>query len=196
MSSASVRRGTVALYLALLVAMSAAGPAASEEPASAKAPQRHADAERLGYALLNCTRSGGWVRADGTCEGYGSGTFSAALPDLRLHRSISRRVAFRWASEMVRAKVCDHVIPGQPVLGLRFSSAGFGYQYLGENVGCGWGAMSAEDLVIAAHLAMQAEQGNGGWHWRNMKNQRYKGVGIGVATLGRMTTVVYDFYGR
>ena len=48
----------------------------------------------------------------------------------------------------------------------------------------------------ALRLAMQAEKSVNGGHWANMKNAGYKSVGIGVATRGGRTTVVYDFYGK
>jgi len=185
---ARIASATVVLAMLLL-----AVPATT---ASAAAPRRHVDAEQLGLVLLNCTRSGGWVRADGSCKGYDSGVYSERLPALRLHDGISRKVAFRWAKAMVKAKVCDHVIPGKPGLSSRFSAAGFDFRLYGENVGCGWGRSKATDMVIATHRSMQAEKGTGGWHWRNMKNSGFVSLGIGVATLGGMTTIVYDFYGR
>jgi len=160
------------------------------------APRRHVEAELLGLALLNCTRTGGWVRADGSCDSYDSGIYSKRLPALTLHKGISRKVAFRWAKMMVNAKVCGHVIPGKPGLSTRFSAAGFKSRLYGENVGCGWGRSKAAAMVIATHRSMQGEKGSGGWHWRNMKNARFVSVGIGVATMGGMTTIVYDFYGR
>jgi uncharacterized protein YkwD len=159
-------------------------------------PQRQAAAERLALALLNCTRTGGVVRRNGACEGYGSGAFSDTRPALRLHDGISREVAFPWARAMVRTDVCAHVIPGRPGLAARMASAGFGHRAYGENVGCGWGPVSAERAVIMTHRAMQAEQRTGGGHWRNIKDRAYKSVGIAVTRLGGMTVVVYDFYGR
>ena len=190
MDRARTRLWTAPVMVATLVAL------AMVTPVSAGAPQRDLAAEELGLSLLNCTRTGGWVRADGTCKGGGTGMYSAMLPELVRHDGISRKVAFRWASQLVQADVCDHVIPGKPILDARFSSAGFRYSYVGENVGCSWGGASPEEMVLRAHRSMQAEKGTGGWHWRNMKNRGFKGVGIGVATLGSMTTIVYDFYGR
>jgi uncharacterized protein YkwD len=97
---------------------------------------------------------------------------------------------------MVRTDVCGHVIPGRPGLAARMAAAGFGRDAAGENVGCAWGPVSAEHVVVMTHRAMQAEQRSGGGHWRNIKDRDYKSVGIGVARVGGMTAVVYDFYGR
>jgi hypothetical protein len=190
MDHAGSRLATVAITLIVLLLL------VISRPAVAGAPQRHVAAEDLGLSLLNCTRTGGWVRADGSCKGGGTGTYSAPLPELVRHDVVSKKVAFRWASEIIAADVCDHVLPGRPVLDARFSTAGFRFAIIGENVGCGWGSASPEDIVIATHRSMQAEKSTGGWHWRNMKNRDFIGVGIGVATLDGRTTIVYDFYGR
>ncbi|HZW00726.1 MAG TPA: CAP domain-containing protein [Candidatus Deferrimicrobium sp.] len=158
-------------------------------------PQRDLEAELQGLRLLNCTRTGGWVRVDGTCKGRATGTYSPYLRPLRLHDGISSLVAFGWASELVKAKVCDHVIPGLPDLQVRLASAGFLDASFGENLGCWWSDMPPRDVVIAVHRLMQAEKAYDGGHWRNMKNPGYRTVGIGVATAAGRTTVVFDFYG-
>lgn len=192
MLRARTRSGPVAICLAFLLACGA-WPALAGE--AGKTPQRITQAELLGLALLNCTRTGGWVRADGSCRIRELAVGASPAPALVLHKGISSKVAFRWAGELVKASVCDHVIPGKPVLSSRFKSAGFNYPYFGENVGCGWGG-SVEQMVIATHRSMQAEKGTRGWHWRNINNPQFKSVGIGVATLGRQVAIVYDFYGR
>jgi hypothetical protein len=210
MDRAGSHLGTIALGLVVLALLviarpAAAGqtrPAADEPPGvgvsqpAPDAPRRHPAAEDLALSLLNCTRTGGLVRADGSCKGAGAGTYSPALPELVHHSVVSKRVAFRWASEIIAADVCDHVLPGRPVLDERFSTAGFRFSDIGENVGCGWGSSTPEAVVIATHRTMQAEKRTGGWHWRNMKDRSFIGVGIGVATHDGRTTIVYDFYGR
>ena len=187
-----------AMLAALALAVGAgAGTLAADDPTPAQAvePGRDVEAERLGLRLLNCTRTGGWVRVDGTCKGRATGTYSPYLRPLRLHDGISSLVAFGWASELVKAKVCGHVIPGQPDLQVRLASAGFLDASFGENVGCWWSDMPPRDVVIAVHRLMQAEKAYDGGHWRNMKNPGYRSVGIGVATVAGRTTVVFDFYG-
>lgn len=158
-------------------------------------PERDTDAELFALRLLNCTRTGGWVRVDGTCKGRATGTYSPYLPPLRLHDGISSLVAFGWASELVKAKACGHVIPGQPVLQVRLATAGFLDASFGENVGCWWSDKPAREVVLNVHRLMQAEKPYDGGHWHNMKNPRYRSVGIGVATVAGRTTVVFDFYG-
>ncbi len=170
------------------------GVPASPEP-EVLLPQRDTEAELLALRLLNCTRTGGWVRVDGTCKARASGTYSPYLRPLRLHEGISSLVAFGWASELLKARSCGHVIPGQPVLQVRLATAGFLGASFAENVGCWWSDTPPRDVVITVHRLMQAEQAYDGWHWRNMKEPAYRSVGIGVATVAGRTTVVFDFYG-
>jgi hypothetical protein len=179
------------MALAVLLAVSVAGPATSNGTVA-----RVVSAEDYARSLLNCTRSGGWVQPDGSCIDRGSGKHSAYRQPLPRHRGISRKVAWPWARALVAHDVCGHVIAGKPGLGRRLANKGFPYRYYGENVGCGWSHGSAHDVVLATHLAMQAERSTQGWHWKNMKDSRYRSVGIGVAMRDGTTMVVYDFYGR
>jgi uncharacterized protein YkwD len=206
MSSVRARRIVLSALLAVIAGSVGTGPTTiAAAPAEGEGirvaqetealPQRDLEAELLGLRLLNCTRTGGRVRVDGTCKGRATGTYSPYLRPLRLHDGISSLVAFGWASELVKAKVCDHVIPGLPDLQVRLASAGFLDTSFGENLGCWWSDMPPHDVVIAVHRLMQAEKAYDGGHWHNMKNPGYRSVGIGVATVAGRTTVVFDFYG-
>jgi len=185
-----LRPGLLAMALALVMVVAMVAPAA------AAAPTRVWSAEKYALSLLNCTRTGGWVTAKGTCDGRGSGKYSALRPALKRSKGISRKVAWPWARALVAAEACAHTLPGKRQLRERFSIKGYRYHYIGENIGCGWGSASPKQVVLATHRAMQAEKSSGGGHWKNMKNERYKSVGIGVATRNGRTVVVYDFYGR
>jgi uncharacterized protein YkwD len=63
----------------------------------------------------------------------------------------------------------------------------------GENIGC-WDLASAYKSVLASHRAFQAEKATNGGHWRNIKNARYKYIGIGVWKASGHTRLVTDFY--
>jgi hypothetical protein len=214
MSSVGARRTILPALLAVVVCLVSAGQVAfagssvegprlrtagdgvpTDQGPEMLLPKRDTEAELLALRLLNCTRTGGWVRVDGTCKGRATGTYSPFLPPLRLHDGISSLVSFGWASELLKAKVCGHVIPGQPVLQVRLATAGFMDASFGENVGCWWSDMPARQVVITVHRLMQAEKPYDGGHWHNMKNPGYRSVGIGVATVAGRTTVVFDFYG-
>lgn len=183
------RMTSLAISLALLLTLSLVGTASAVEPV-----KRIQNAEQYALSLLNCTRSGGFVKADGTCLGRGSGKYSAYRKPLRLHKNISTKVAWPWARAMVVNNVCGHTIAGKPSVPQRFRNKGFRYNYIGENVGCAGGG-TPKQAVLMTHRMMQAEKSSRGGHWKNIKNPAFKSVGIGVASRYGRTMIVWDFYG-
>jgi hypothetical protein len=192
MTRGLTRTLSLATVVALLLALVAIGPAAAGTSGVTRLP----GAEKYAHSLLNCTRTGGFVRANGSCAGRGSGKYSTYRKPLRLHKNISLKVAWPWARTMVQKNVCAHVIPGKPSLAQRMRNRGFRYYMYGENVGCGWGTGDAKAVVLATHRAMQAEKASRGGHWKNIKKAGYKSVGIGVASGQGRIMVVWDFYGK
>ena len=190
MNRALTRHIAYATIVAMLLALVAVGPVAAGDVTRVPA------AEKYAHSLLNCTRTGGFVKADGTCVGRGSGKYSAQRKPIRLHKNVSLKVAWPWARALVTANVCGHVLPGRPALAQRMRSKGFRYWSYGENVGCAWGTGDANAVVLGAHRAMQAEKSSRGGHWKNIKNAGHKSVGIGVAKANGRIMVVWDFYGK
>ena len=184
------RLAALAAALALALTFSAIAPAVAE----AGGATRVESAEWYALKLLNCTRTGGWVTSTGKCLGKFSGTYSAKRKPLRMHKRLSNKVAYPWARTITIAGQCAHELAGEPGLVQRFRRKGFTAYPIGENIGCGSG--TAKAAVLHAHRMMQAEKRYDGGHWKNIKNRRFKSVGIGVATDGARTMVVYDFYGR
>lgn len=183
---------TIALgtILALTLASTAIAPVA----VAGSSVTRQYEAERYALRLLNCSRTGGWVRADGSCVGRNSGRFSPYRRPLRLHRKISSKVAWPWARTLAVKKVCVHDLPGEPGLVTRMRRSGFRYPRYGENIGCGSGDPKA--AVLMMHRMMQAERATSGGHWRTIKSGGFKSVGIAVAVQGGTVRVVWDFYGK
>jgi hypothetical protein len=172
---------------ALLVIVGTPGPVGAAEA------ERVPTAERLALRLLNCTRTGGWVRADGSCRGRGSGRHSVKRKALERHRPLGTAVAWPWAARLAGEGACAHELPGAGAWWERFTSAGYTARPIAENIGCATG-MSPRDMVVATHRGMQAERSYDGGHWRNMKMKGIRGVGIAVSVAGDRTRVVYDFY--
>ena len=143
-------------------------------------------------ALVNCTRTGGWVLRDGTCRGYGSGRYSAYVRPLGISAGISNMVSRPYSRLLAIRGVCSHYYGSDP--GYRLRRAGFRNWTWGENIGCSSGYTSAKAAVLASHLAMQAEKWTGGGHWKNIKNARFTCLGIGVWRYGSRTRLVTDFY--
>lgn len=188
MSNRNVRpRLSIVAALSILLIGLAAAPVAAGS-------QRYPGAEKLALRLVNCTRTGGKVLADGSCKGYGTGRFSKFRPALTMHRGIADAVAFPWARRIAKANYCGHTLAGSSVV-RRFKKAGFRNEHNGENVGCSY-AWGAKKTVIRTHRMMQSEQAWNGWHWRQIKNPDFKSAGIGVAKANGKTRMVVDFYGR
>ena len=182
---------SLATVVALTLSLVAVVPATA-----GSTPVRAHKAEQYALSLLNCTRTGGKVKADGTCVGRGSGKYSAYRKPLRLHKGISNKVAWPWAKALALKNFCGHTIAGKPSLATRLRNNGFKYPAYGENVGCGKTSSSPKSVVLMTHRMMQAEQKYKGGHWKNMKNSQFKSVGIGVARVGMRMRVVYEFYGK
>ena len=137
--------------------------------------------------LVHCTRTGGWVKKDGHCDGYGTGRYSKYVAPLKASAGIAN-VARKWARHLVDENACGHGDPG-----VRLRRAGYHPSWWGENVGCNNYA-TVYDAVLQSHRAMQAEKSSGGGHWKNIKNAAYKYAGVGIWRYHGRTRVVTDFY--
>jgi uncharacterized protein YkwD len=142
--------------------------------------------------LTNCTRTGGWVQSNGTCRGYGSGRYSAYVAPLRNSAGMADTVARPYARLLATRGQCSHFLNGNP--GDRLRKAGYtGYTW-GENIGCRDGYSYAKTAVLASHLNFQAEKSSNGGHWKNIKNPKFKWIGIGVWKYSKRVRLVTDFY--
>jgi len=149
--------------------------------------------EELYYlGLVNCTRTGGWVLNDGTCRGYGSGRYSAYVAPLRHSAGMSDTVSRPYARYLAVTNQCSHFLGGDP--GDRLRRAGYNGWNWGENIGCRSGYTYAKTAILASHLYFQAEKSSNGGHWRNIKNYKYKWIGIGVWKTSGRVRLVTDFY--
>jgi hypothetical protein len=187
-------RRSVARDAAEVAASGSAGPATSPPPPVA-APASSAGApwlrvEQYVLRLINCIRTGGRLRSDGSCAGYGSGRYSAYLRPLSLHAGISARVARPYAKYLAVRGACNHFLDGDP--GDRLRRAGYTSYRWGENLGCRSG--DPYRAVLGSHLYFQSEQPYNGGHWRNLKNAKYTTVGIGVWVSNGNVRVITDFY--
>ena len=150
-------------------------------------------AETYYLKLLNCSRTGGWVRSDGTCWGYGSGRYGGYVRPLLLSASISNAVTRPYAWYLATTNQCTHYGKGTTIKS-RLASRGFAGSAYGENLGCAWGVTNAYRAVLSHHRFFQAEYSYNGPHWKNIKNSRYKYVGIGVWVSYARERLVVDFF--
>lgn len=173
----------------MFVALIALAATPTAVTATTAAP--YADLERYAFELIiNCDRTGGWIRSDGTCDDYGSGKHSKYRPPLRWAQGIADRVARPYAVKLAEADACRHDLDGANG-GVRLRREGFDGDW-GENIGCGGG--TPREMILRSHLGYQDEKGTGGWHWRNIKRRDLKKVGVGVANVDGVPRLVEDFY--
>jgi hypothetical protein len=149
--------------------------------------------ERFYLGLVNCTRTGGWVLSDGTCRGYGSGRYSPYVAPLTYSRGISDRVSRPYAKLLAVKNLCSHYANRDP--GDRLKRAGYSRYAWAENVGCRDGYSTAKLAVLTSHLVFQSEKASLGGHWKNIKNAKYRTMGIGIWRYGTRTRLVTEFYG-
>jgi hypothetical protein len=174
---------TASLFASLFAfGVSSAAPSA----VSAATPPWY-DVETYYLKLINCTRTGGWVLKSGACKGYGSGHYSRYVAPIKRSAGLSA-VSRSWAKITSTSGACAHGDPGA-----RLYSAGYHAWTWGENIGC-WDMASVKASVLNAHRQMQAEKSTNGGHWRNIKNAKYKYVGIGIWKANGHVRVVTDFY--
>jgi uncharacterized protein YkwD len=141
--------------------------------------------------LINCTRTGGWVQANGSCSAYGSGKYSKYVKPLVRSPGISDKASRPYAKVLATVKGCGHNFDGS--LTSRLARAGFSGSAWGENLAC-HGGLGTRAMVIWAQRVFQSEKGANGAHWKNLKNPRYTQIGIGVWQVGNDTRLVTDFF--
>ena len=91
----------LALTLAIVPVAQAATPRNPDlTEGRAVAPQRY-DVEKYILRLMNCIRTGGTLRADAGCTGYGSGDNGGYRAPYKLNKAASDRVARPYAKLLV-----------------------------------------------------------------------------------------------
>lgn len=187
----------VRLLIASLMSIALIVPAAPAGAASGTGISSHAEDDLQEYALslINCTRGGGWVRSNGSCDKSPSRKYrSTKRKPLKLSETISEKVAETLAVKCAKKGRCSHTM-GKGYKA-RFRDIGV-KSYVGEALGYGWWG-NAKKTILSSFLRMQAEKINGNWgrwHWRYIKEPDFKRVGIGIAKRGKYTVVVYNFAG-
>lgn len=160
-------------------------------PAAQALESRWPEVERYYMGLLNCTRTGGWVLADGSCKGYGSGRYSAARKPLDRRSGLSQDASRPYARLMAERGQMGHYLDGSPTDRMR--RAGYQPGAWGENIG--YWAGDPFEAVLSIHRMYQAERAERGIHWHTIKKKALKWVGVGVWREDGYTYLVVDFLG-
>ena len=146
-------------------------------------------AEKYLLSLLNCTRGGGWVLADGSCsEPGGSG-----IAPLAYDAGISDAVARPYAKRLATNGICSHFYGGDP--GDRLRAAGYTSYHWAENIGCRY-YNDPRDAAVGLVRFFQSEKfwSPVGGHYVNMMNRAYDRAGVGLWVSGGNLNFVVDFY--
>jgi len=146
-------------------------------------------AEKYLLSLLNCTRRGGWVLADGSCSDPGG----SGIPALQYHAGVSDNVSRPYAKKLASNGVCSHFYGGDP--GDRLRAAGYsGYQWA-ENISCRYFA-DPRDAAVSLVRFFQSEKywSPVGGHYINMMSRKYTHAGIGLWVSGGNLNFVVSFY--
>ena len=139
--------------------------------------------EKYYLKLMNCVHTGGTLRSDGSCVGYGSNGNPALILDSTLSTCASRP----WAKYLADTSQLYH---GD--VGGRFAACGYHVNW-GENVGHN----SYDPYAGAIHsmLYFQAEKSYGGHHYLILISSAYTHVGVGVWRENGWNYYVSDFWG-
>jgi len=146
-------------------------------------------AEKYLLALLNCTRGGGWVLADGSCsEPGGSG-----IAPLKYDAGISDAVARPYARLLATNGACSHFYSGDP--GDRLRAAGYTSYRWAENLSCRY-YRDPLDAAVGLVRFFQSEKywSPVGGHYINMMNPAYDRAGVGLWVSGGHLNYVVNFY--
>jgi uncharacterized protein YkwD len=147
-------------------------------------------AEKYLLSLLNCTRGGGWVLADGSCsEPGGSG-----IAPLKYDAGISDEVARPYAKRLAGSGVCSHFYGGGSP-GDRLRAAGYTSYHWAENIGCRY-YNDPRDAAVGLVRFYQSEKfwSPVGGHYVNMMNRAYDRAGVGLWVSGGNLNFVVNFY--
>jgi uncharacterized protein YkwD len=160
--------------------------AAAASPGAVVGAGAWASVERYYLGLVNCTRTGGWVVANGACTGSGGRDVAPLVFDAGIADTVSRP----YARYLAERGACDHFLDGNP--GTRLRRAGYTSYRWAENLGCPSGDPARG--AVATQLFFQSEKPYNGGHYVNLMNAAYTRVGIGVWVSQGNVRIVSDFY--
>jgi uncharacterized protein YkwD len=167
----------------LMFAVLSSAPTAAVTSIASTYPKQ----ERYALSLVNCLRTGGWVKSDGTCQAGHRIDRKPLKFSERLASEISRPQTRRLAR--AGSITNGHYLGGSILT--RFNRAGITCCQRGENLG--HNMIGIRKSIIWIDRQMQGE-GPGGPHYDNFTDRRYKYVGIGVWKDGHDVWVAYDFW--
>ncbi len=141
-------------------------------------------------ALMNCTRTGGWVTSSGACSSETHHTLPAQSA-LYLDAGISNKVSRPYAKYMADNRLLDHYLKGTTPHS-RLAAAGYPGGSWGENIASP--CCSGKGGMIDIEIFYQNEYWCRCEHYGNIMNPYFRRAGIGV-WVSNSVRVSIDFYG-
>jgi methionine-rich copper-binding protein CopC len=152
---------------------------------------QYLSAEKYYLALVNCTRTGGWVISGGYCSTVTHHT-RPAQKALTLNAGISDKVARPYAKYMADTCQLNHFLNGTNPHS-RLSAAGYHSNSWGENIAspssASQGGLAAVEVWFQNEYNWRAPN-----HYTNIMNSHFHSAGVGI-WISRCTRLVIDFYG-
>jgi hypothetical protein len=141
-------------------------------------------------ALMNCTRTGGWVTDSGACSSETHHTLPAQSA-LYLDAGISNKVSRPYAKYMADNRLLDHYLRGTTPHS-RLAAAGYPGGSWGENIASP--CCSGKGGMIDIEIFYQNEYWCRCEHYGNIMDPYFRRAGIGV-WVSNSVRVSIDFYG-
>jgi hypothetical protein len=149
------------------------------------------DSEVYYMALMNCTRTGGWVTSGGLCSTVTHHTLPARSA-MAFNNGIADLVARPYAKALADAGVLTHTYGGTTVH-QRLTAGGYPSPSWGENIASP--ANSGAGGMVSVETYFQAESWCRCGHYANIMNPYFHQAGVGVWVSAGKVRVVADFYG-
>ena len=152
---------------------------------------QYLSAEYYYLALMNCTRTGGWVVSGGYCSTVTHHT-KPAQKALVMNSGIADAVARPYAKYMSDTCQLNHYLDGTNPHS-RLSAKGYTSNTWGENIAspgnASQGSLAAVEIYFQNEYALR-----GNTHYSNIMNGSFHSAGVGI-WISRCTRLVIDFYG-
>jgi hypothetical protein len=162
--------------------------------ASKTAPYHSAELYYL--ALMNCTRTGGWVLRSGTCSSVAHHVMPAQDP-LAYSAPIANAVARPYSKIQAERRVLTHYLDGTTPHG-RMCSAGFCSGSWGENLASppNAGKSGMIDAEVFFQNEYRCKSGRCEFaHYYNIMNSHFHRAGVGVWVSSGRVRLTIEFYG-
>jgi hypothetical protein len=160
-------------------------------PGAGQSSSPYASAENFYFALMNCTRTGGWVVAGGSCTSSGHHTLPAQAA-LRWNGAIAN-ISRAYSEALAIRNVLTHTLGGSTPHS-RLSRGGFTSQTWGENIASPTSVGTAGMAAVEIYYQNESSCRTSCVHYKNIMYSRFHQAGVGVWVASGHIRITIDFY--